>query len=126
MALLEFRSKAAAGFYMMPDTFRSACRVMGREYSEQGCLLSGDLQALIEKLTEEIAREKVLLAELQAKKAQREREGKGFLSYEEEEAQAEEERKALERVPMSVRFFPLLEMMQLAQKMHQNVMWGVP
>ncbi len=126
MSLLEFRSKAAAGFYMMPDTFRSACRVMGREYAEQGCLLPEDLPALIEKLTEEMAREKALLAEQQAKKAQREREKRGFLSYEEEDAQAEEEKKALERVPMSVRFFPLLEMMQKAQKKHQNVMWGVP
>ncbi len=126
MSLLEFRSKAAAGFYMMPDTFRSACRVMGREYAEQGCFLPEDLPSLIKKLSYEIAREKAVLAELQAKREQREREGRGFLSYEEEDAQREEERKAAEKVPMSVRFFPLIEMMQQAEKKHQNVMWGVP
>ncbi len=126
MSLLEFRSKAAAGFYMMPDTFRSVCRVIGREYSEQGCLLPEDLPALIQKLSDEIAREKALLTELQAKREKREREGRGFLSYEEEDEREKEERRAAEKVPMSVRFFPLLEMMQRAQKKHQNVMWGVP
>lgn len=126
MSLLEFRSKAAAGFYMMPDTFRSACRVMGREYAEQGCLVPEDLPALIQKLSDEIAREKALLAELQAKREMREREGRGFLSYEEEDEREEEARRAAEKIPMSVRFFPLLEMMQRAQKKHQTVMWGVP
>ena len=81
MALLEFRSKAAAGFYMMSDTFKAAKR---------------------EKL---------------------EREGRGgFMTFEEEE----EEKKAREHVPMSVRIFPLLDMMQKAAKKKQNVMWGVP
>ena len=38
----------------------------------------------------------------------------------------EEEKKAREHVPMSVRIFPLLDMMQKAAKKKQNVMWGVP
>ncbi len=99
---------------------------MGREYAEQGCLVPEDLPALIQKLSDEIAREKALLAELQAKREMREREGRGFLSYEEEDEREEEARRAAEKIPMSVRFFPLLEMMQRAQKKHQTVMWGVP
>ena len=52
-----------------------------------------------------------------------EREGRGgFMTFEEEE----EEKKAREHVPMSVRIFPLLDMMQKAAKKKQNVMWGVP
>lgn len=126
MSLLEFRSKAAAGFYMMPDIFRSACQVMGRDYAEQGCLMPEDLPELIRRLSDEIAREKTVIAEQKAEQAQRERKSQGFLSYDEEEEMAEEERKAQELVPMSARFFPLLEMMQQAERKKQNVMWGVP
>ena len=38
MALIEFRSKAAAGFYMMPASFSQVCKVWGRGYSEQGSI----------------------------------------------------------------------------------------
>ena len=123
MALLEFRSKAAAGFYMMSDTFKAVCRVLGRDYGESGCLPPEDLPPLIEKLSDEIEREKAWIAEQAAKREKLEREGRGgFMTFEEEE----EEKKAREHVPMSVRIFPLLDMMQKAAKMKQNVMWGVP
>jgi hypothetical protein len=45
MALLEFRSKAAGGFFMMPDTFRTVCKVLGRAYSESGSLPPEDIPA---------------------------------------------------------------------------------
>ena len=51
---------------------------------------------------------------------------RGFLLAMEEEEEEEEEKKAREHVPMSVRIFPLLDMMQKAAKKKQNVMWGVP
>lgn len=121
MALLEFRSKAAAGFYMMSDTFKAVCRVLGRDYGESGCLPPEDLPPLIEKLSDEIEREKAWIAEQAAKREKLERRG-GFMTFEEEE----EEKKAREHVPMSVRIFPLLDMMQKAAKKKQNVMWGVP
>lgn len=123
MALLEFRSKAAAGFYMMSDTFKAVCRVLGRDYGESGCLPPEDLPPLIEKLSDEIEREKAWIAEQVAKREKLEREGRGgFMTFEEEE----EEKKAREHVPMSVRIFPLLDMMQKAATKKQNVMWGVP
>lgn len=123
MALLEFRSKAAAGFYMMPDTFKAVCKVLGRAYAEKGCFPSEDLPALINKLSDEVEREKVWIAEQLAKREKLEREGRGgFMTYEEEE----EEKKAREHVPLSVRIYPLLEMMQKAVAKKQNVMWGVP
>ena len=44
MALIEFRSKAAAGFYMMPASFSQVCKVWGRGYSEQGSIPPEDLR----------------------------------------------------------------------------------
>ena len=83
MALLEFRSKAAAGFYMMSDTFKAVCRVLGRDYGESGCLPPEDLPPLIEKLSDEIEREKAWIAEQAAKREKLEREGRGgFMTFE--------------------------------------------
>ena len=96
---------------------------MGCDYGELGCLPTEDLPPLIEKLSDEIEREKAWIAEQVAKREKLEREGRGgFMTFEEEE----EEKKAREHVPMSVRIFPLLDMMQKAAKKKQNVMWGVP
>ena len=96
MSLLEFRSPAAGGFFMMPETFASICKVIGRPYAESGCWLPEYQAGIIEKLEAEIEREKVLLE------------------------------KAKERVSFAMRVFPLLEMLREAQKKEVKVMWGVP
>lgn len=127
MSLLEFRSPAAGGFFMMPETFASVCKVIDRPYAESGCWLPEYQAAIIEKLEAEVGREKVLLESI--KKRERERELAGrrvFKSFEEEEQEEEENKKAKERVSFAMRVFPLLEMLRAAQKKQVKVMWGVP
>ena len=63
MALIEFRSKAAAGFYMMPASFSQVCKVWGRGYSEQGSIPPEDLPDLITRLEAAVKLEKERLAE---------------------------------------------------------------
>ena len=123
MSLLEFRSPAAGGFFMMPETFASVCKVIDRPYAESGCWLPEYQAAIIEKLEAEVAREESI------KKRERERELAGrrvFKSFEEEEQEEEENKKAKERVSFAMRVFPLLEMLRAAQKKQVKVMWGVP
>ena len=43
MAVLEFRSPASGGFFMMPTTFQGICEVLERPYAESGCWLPEDL-----------------------------------------------------------------------------------
>ena len=58
-------------------TFKAVCRVLGRDYGESGCLPPEDLPPLIEKLSDEIEREKAWIAEQAAKREKLEREGRG-------------------------------------------------
>lgn len=123
MGLLEFRSPAAGGFFMMPDTFRSVCKALDKDYAAEGCWLPEDLPEILRRIEQEVEREKILLAAQKAKREERERAGRSaFLSYEEEE----EEKKLLERVSFGMRVFPLTEMLRLAIKKNAKVMWGVP
>ena len=123
MALLEFRCKAAGGFFMMPDTFKTVCKVLGREYAESGSLPPEDIPACIARLEQEIETERVFMAEQAKKREEKERAGRsGFMTYEEEE----EERKLAQRVSFRMRVFPLMEMLHAAAKKGVPVMWGVP
>ncbi len=127
MSLLEFRSPAAGGFFMMPETFASICKVIGRPYAESGCWLPEYQAGIIEKLEAEIEREKVLLEALKKRERERELAGRSvFKSFEEEEKEEEEKKQAKERVSFAMRVFPLLEMLREAQKKEVKVMWGVP
>lgn len=123
MGLLEFRSPAAGGFFMMPDTFRAVCKVLDKDYAAEGCWLPEDLPKILQLIEQEVAREKVLLEAQKAKREERERAGRSaFLSYEEEE----EEKKLMQRVSFAMRVFPLTEMLRAAIKKKAKVMWGVP
>ena len=125
MALLEFRSPAAGGFFMMPTTFKGVCEVLGRPYAESGCWMPEDLPPVIEALEEAIEREKAVLEEIKRRREERERKG-GYLSFEEEEKAQLEEEKAKERVSFTVRVYSLMQMLQAARKQDKKVWWGVP
>ena len=118
MALIEFRSKAAAGFYMMPASFSQVCKVWGRGYSEQGSIPPEDLPDLITRLEAAVKLEKERLAE--------EKQSSRYLSYAEEDEREKKRTEAAQRVPFSVRVYPLLEMMKKSQDAGVSIMWGVP
>ncbi|MGN1208917.1 MAG: DUF1840 family protein [Duodenibacillus sp.] len=125
MSLLEFRSPAAGGFFMMPTTFKGVCEVLNRPYAESGCWMPEDLPSVIKALEEAIEREKAVLEEIKRRREERERKG-GYLSFEEEEKAQLEEEKAKERVSFTVRVFPLMQMLQAARSKDKKVWWGVP
>lgn len=123
MAVLEFRSKAAGGFYMMTDAFQAACRIWGREYSEKGCILPEDLPPLVEKLGEAITKEREELVRQREWLEKRERES---VTMAEDEVVSEMKQRMAQAAPMCTRLFPLYEMMQKAAEKKVNVFWGVP
>ena len=123
MAVLEFRSPASGGFFMMPTTFQGICEVLERPYAESGCWLPEDLPGVIEKLQTAVDREKDMIE--QGKRRERERELKGYPGSN-PWPDEEEEKKALEHVTFSMRVYPLLERLRAAQKKGKKVMWGVP
>lgn len=125
MAVLEFRSPASGGLFMMPSTFQGICEVLDRPYSEAGCWLPEDLEEIIEKIEAAVQREKQLLAEAQERQRERELKGEpGALLWPEEEE--EEKKKEQEKVTFAMRAYPLLEMLRAAQAKKKKVMWGVP
>ena len=125
MSVLEFRSPASGGFFMMSTTFEGICEVLGRPYAESGCWLPEDLPGVIEKIEAAVEREKQMLAE--AEKRRREHDLKGYpglLAWPDEEE--EEKRKESEKVTFAMRAYPLLEMLRASQAKKKKVMWGVP
>lgn len=126
MALIEFRSKAAAGFYMMPASFSQVCKVWGRGYSEQGSIPPEDLPDLITKLEAVVKLEKERLAEEKRQQELEEKQSSRYLSYAEEDEREKKRTEAAQRVPFSVRVYPLLEMMKKSQDAGVSIMWGVP
>lgn len=122
MGLLEFRSKAAGGLFMMPATFKEVCRILGRPYSESGAFESDDLENVLSKLECVCVSLREEEAEAQRRWDEKNLEGKAFLSYEEED----ELKRRKEMVNFSTRVFPLLEILRAAKKKNVPVMWGVP
>ncbi len=123
MALLEFRSKAAGGFFLMPETFREICKVVSRPYSESGSWPKEDLKEILAKLDEEVNRETLALSQISEDCRQRELAGREYLSFEEED---ELERVREKRVSFRMRTFPLREMLEASIKKDVPIMWGVP
>lgn len=108
---------------MMSDTFKRICEVLGRPYSESGCLLPEDLDSAIEKIENEVNREKAEIE--QRKKLEHEEDLKGSAVFQ-TFAEEDEEKKARERISFCMRVYPFLEMMKAARKKEVKLWWGVP
>lgn len=122
MALLEFRSKCAGGFFLMPETFQEICKVVRCPYSERGCWPPNELKQILELLEEEVAREKKQKALGDEEFRKRELAGRGSSSFD-----VEEERQRRDNyVSFGMRTFPLREMIRESIKKQVPVMWGIP
>ncbi len=108
---------------MMPATFKEVCRVLEVKYAESGSWSAEDLPAKIQKLEEEVKRERILLEEDTRRFEEKEARGRAYEDFDEIE---EETKKRKERVSFSMRIYPLLEMMKAAQTKDVPLMWGVP
>ena len=78
MALLEFRSKAAGGFFLLPATFQEICKVLGRSFSQSGSWTVDELPQILETLEQEVVREKKMLATEEATLREKEACGRGY------------------------------------------------
>ena len=122
MALLEFRSKAAGGFFLLPATFREICKVIGRPFAQSGCWSAEDLPQILEILEKEVLSEKQRLAEQEAAWREKEASGRGYPS----QAEDEQRRQREDFVSFGMRTVPLREMLRASIKKNVPVMWGVP
>jgi hypothetical protein len=113
MALVVFRSKAAAEIYMFAETARRLLRIVGKDdASERGVIRAEETGDALSRLTAAVEREKDELRQERSRREQDERAG---------DARAEQ---ALP-VTLGQRAFPLVEMLRAAQRKQVDVTWGV-
>ena len=122
MALLEFRSKAAAGFFLLSATFQEVCKVLGRPFSQSGSWTVEELPQILDTLEKEVAREKQMLASQEAAFREKEACGRGYPTENEEDRRRQRE----DFVSFGMRTVPLRERICSAITKRVPVMWGIP
>lgn len=121
--LLEFRSKATGGFFMMPHTFREVCRALDFEYAESGAWQPEVLPGYLAKLEETVELERKRIEEQRRIEREQFLAGLGFLDPEKEK---EEQERHDNLVSFGQRTYPLRDMISLSIKAGVPVMWGIP
>jgi hypothetical protein len=112
MALVVFRSKAAAEIYMFAETARRLLNIVGKDDSDRGVIRADEVGGALERLTAAVEREKTELSDDRARSQLDQRTG---------DARGERD------LPISLgqRAFPLIGMLRAAQKKQVDVTWGV-
>ena len=109
MALVAFRSRAAAEIFMFAETAQRIFDILGRAPSSQGVITSDQLSEAITRLSQAVEQEKA-----QAKNSANDAET-------EDGAQVQ----TAQNISLAQRAFPLLEMLRAAEKRKVEVTWGV-
>ena len=113
MALVVFRSKAAAEIYMFAEAARRLLQIVGKTAdSERGVIRAEEVGDALDRLTAAVEQEKAQLRDEQARREVDERTGN-----------AHTER--VLPVTLGQRAFPLIEMLRAAQRKRVDVTWGV-
>jgi hypothetical protein len=112
MALVVFRSKAAAEIYMFAESARRLLQLVGKADSERGVIRAEEVDDALSRLTAAVEQEK---AELRDERTRRE--------VDERTGNAHSER--VLPVTLGQRAFPLIEMLRAAQRKRVDVTWGV-
>jgi Domain of unknown function (DUF1840) len=112
MALVVFRSKAAAEIYMFAESARRLLQIVGKADSERGVIRAEEVDDALYRLTAAVEQEK---AELRDERTRRE--------VDERTGNAHSER--VLPVTLGQRAFPLIEMLRAAQRKRVDVTWGV-
>jgi hypothetical protein len=112
MALVVFRSKAAAEIYMFAETARRLLSIVGKDESDRGVIRADEVGAALERLTAAVEREKAELSDERAAGQLDERAG---------------DVRGGDALPITLgqRAFPLIGMLRAAQKKQVDVTWGV-
>jgi uncharacterized protein DUF1840 len=112
MALVVFRSKAAAEIYMFAETARRLLSIIGKAEADRGVIRAEEVGDALDRLTAAVEQEKADLSDEQARRELDERTG-----------DAHNER--MQPITLGQRAFPLIGMLRAAQKKHVDVTWGV-
>ena len=112
MALVVFRSKAAAEIYMFAETARRLLTIVGKADSDRGVIRADEVGDALNRLTAAVEQEKVELSEARA-----------YREVEERTGDAHSER--VVPITLGQRAFPLIGMLRAAQKKQVDVTWGV-
>ena len=109
MALVIFRSKAAADITMFAESARRIFEIIGRPESARGVITAEQVPDALQRLTTAVEQEKEQFRAASARAENDEPESKGT---------------AARGVTFGQRAFPLIEMLRAAQKKGADVTWG--
>jgi hypothetical protein len=112
MALVVFRSKAAAEIYMFAETAGRLLQIVGKTDSERGVIRAEEVGEALNRLTAAVEQEKTELRNERARREADDRTG-----------DAHSER--VLPITLGQRAFPLIEMLRAAQRKQVDVTWGV-
>jgi len=112
MALVVFRSKAAAEIYMFAETAHRLLRIVGKTESERGVIRADEVPDALGRLAGAVEQEKAQLLQQRAQREVEERAGQAHGGE-------------LPPITLGQRAFPLIEMLRAAQRKGVDVTWGV-
>ncbi len=111
--LITFQSSAAAEITMYKAHVKELLDTLDKN-CERGVITSAETAHVIQ-----------LLEQMMAQDKQERQRQEQLLQDEEDDEDAFEKKIKSETVSLSARFFPLLEMLKLAQKKQKDIIWGV-
>lgn len=110
--LITFKSSAAAEITMYKAHIQDVLANFDKN-CERGVITWSEAAQFIQHLENLIAKDK------------QERQLQEQLSQDQEEDDPIEQKNRMETVSLSARFYPLLEMLRLAQKKQKEIVWGI-
>lgn len=110
--LITFKSSAAAEITMYKTHIQEVLANFDKN-CERGVITCTEATQFIQHLESLIAKDK------------QERQLQEQLSQDQEEDDPIEQKSRMETVSLSARFYPLLEMLRLAQKKQKEIVWGI-
>jgi hypothetical protein len=111
MSLVVFRSKAAGEIFMFAETARRIFDILGKDATPRGVITAEQVPDALARLTAAVDAEKEAVRAAQREADEAERRG--------------DEAASQRAISLGQRAFPLIEMLQLAQKKKVDVTWGV-
>jgi len=112
MALVVFRSKAAAEIFMFAETAQRMLQIIGKDDAQRGVIRGADVAIALQRLQDAVEAEKSALRDARTRQQDDERRG-------------EPGGEALPPITLGQRAFPLIEMLRAASLKGVDVTWGV-
>jgi len=112
MALVVFRSKAAAEIFMFAETAQRMLQIVGKADSQRGVIRAEEIDAALHSLVSAVEAEKAELRNASLRRETQERAGRPA-------------GEPLPPITLGQRAFPLVEMLRAASRKRVDVTWGI-